>query len=60
MNYELRIKNYFLPFNKVGCNSEEKINCNLFCSSLILHYLCSRKPKIQLNMDDYPAETFKQ
>ena len=26
----------------------------------IIFYLCSRKPKIQLIMDDYPAETFKQ
>lgn len=30
-----------LPFNKVGCTSEIKINVIYFCFSLHLHYLCS-------------------
>ncbi len=33
----------FVPlrlYSKVGCISEMKINSNLFCISLDLHYLC--------------------
>ena len=32
--------------SKIGCISEIKINLNLFCISLDLHYLCSRKEHI--------------
>ena len=32
-----------LSLNKIGCDSEEQNQINLFCSSLILHYLCSLK-----------------
>ena len=28
-----------LSLNKIGCDSEEQNQINLFCSSLILHYL---------------------
>ena len=30
-----------LSFQKIGCDSETQNQINLFCASLILHYLCS-------------------
>ena len=30
-----------LSFQKIGCGSETQNQINLFCASLILHYLCS-------------------
>ena len=30
-----------LSFHKIGCDSETQNQINLFCASLILHYLCS-------------------
>ena len=30
-----------LSFHKIGCGSETQNQINLFCASLILHYLCS-------------------
>ena len=36
--------------SKIGCISEAKINRDLFCVSLDLHYLCSRK---RINNDEY-------
>ena len=39
--FVLRFTHLALSFQKIGCGSETQNQINLFCASLILHYLCS-------------------